>query len=368
MITVDHVVLYELAMPLKQPFATAHGVYETRRTLLVKLVTGEGLVGYGECEAFAEAWYTEETVETEKAILKQSIIPFLKSQEWTSPSQFAEAIGFIKRHHFAKAGVEMALWDIYSQQQNSPIHRLIGGTREKIDVGVVLGLSDDTKHILSQIAYYEQFGYKRFKIKIKPGHDEAVIAAIREHYPQLPLMVDANSAYTLHDIKQLKRLDHYQLMMIEQPLGETDFLDHAELQQQLQTPICLDESIHSFEDARLAIALSSCRIINVKLGRVGGLTEALRIHQLCQSQNIPLWVGGMIESGVGRMHHIHLASLAQFTIAGDISASQKYWAQDIINPEVKVQEGQIMVPSQTGLGTEINEEQLEHYTIAKLNL
>jgi len=361
MIVIDKVQLYELELPLKSAFATSQGVYKIRNTLIVELITVDGLVGYGECEAFADPWYTEETVETEVAVLKRSIIPFLKGQPWQSPSHFAESIKWIKRHNFAKAGVEMALWDIYSQQQNKTISQLIGGTREQIDVGVVLGLSEDIKQIVKQIEQYQQFGYKRYKIKIKPNMDERIISAIRDKYPSLPLMVDANSAYTLNDIELLKRLDQYQLMMIEQPLGETDFLDHQILQQHISTPICLDESIHSYEDARLAITLKSCKIINIKLGRVGGLTESVKIHDLCKAHQIPLWVGGMLETGIGRIHHIVLASMAQFTIAGDISASEKYWEHDIIKPAVTVNEGKIKVPKQPGLGVNLNKAQLHAY-------
>lgn len=364
MIQVNEVYLYELNMPLKAPFATAQGTYEQRRTLVVKLETTDGYIGYGECEAFADPWYTEETVHTEISVLKHNIIPFLKASSWSSPAHFADAIKWVKRHHFAKAGVEMALWDIYSQQRGESIAKLIDGTRSSIDVGVVLGLHEDTSKIIEQIEQYKRFGYKRYKIKIKPGQDEAVVAAIRAYDATLPLMVDANSAYTLYDIELLRRLDQYNLMMIEQPLGDSDFLEHAQLQQQLKTPICLDESIHSAEDARLAITLGSCRIINVKLGRVGGLTEAIRIHNLSQAHHIPLWVGGMLESGIGRAHHVMLASMSQFSIAGDISASQKYWHRDIISPEVKVSYGQIEVPTVPGLGYKVNTDELERYTKA----
>lgn len=368
LIQVEDVYLYEINMPLKAPFATAQGIYEQRRTVVIRLESTDGYIGYGECEAFADPWYTEETVCTVLSVLQQSIIPFLKASTWLTPSHFAQAIGWIKRHHFAKAGVEMALWDIYSQQMGRSITSLIGGTRSRIDVGVVLGLNEDTSKIIEQIEQYKPFGYKRFKIKIKPGLDENVIAAIRAYDEKLPLMVDANSAYTLNDIERLKRLDQYNLMMIEQPLGESDFLDHAELQRHLKTPICLDESIHSLEDARLAITLESCQIINVKLGRVGGLTAARHIHDLCQNHHIPLWVGGMLESGVGRAHHVVLASLSQFSIAGDISASEKYWHRDIISPEIVVNNGQIEVPTGAGLGYTVDLEQLKRYTLATYKL
>lgn len=365
MIQVCKVILYKISLQLKQPFATSQGVYQARETLIVELQTKDGLSGFGECEAFANPWYTEETLDTEMAILQKELIPIVLSQSFVDPYEAAQAFRFIKRNHFAKAGLEMALWDLYSQQQNQSISTLIGATRSKIDVGVALGVPHHIEELYKQIEHYQAFGYKRFKIKIKRGFDIQVVEAIRSKYPNLPLMVDANSAYTLDDAEHLQQLDAYNLMMIEQPLSAEDIYEHAILQKQLKTPICLDESIHTLEDAKLAIALHSCQIMNVKLGRVGGLTEALRIHKLCSEHNMAVWVGGMLESGVGRAHHIALAACSQFTIPGDISASSKYWSKDIICPEVEVINGQITVPSSPGLGFNVDRAYLEELAIEK---
>lgn len=363
---IESVVLHRIQMELVSPFVTSYGAYTDRETIIVQVIDRDGFIGWGECVAFATPWYTEETVQGAWHMLQQFLIPPLLEQELAHPSALTSLWSGIRRNAMAKAGLEMAVWDAYAKRQQKPLYQLIGGVRDEIKVGVAIGLQPTIQHYCQLIDQYMEQGYERIKVKIKPEQDLSLIAELRERYPQLPLMADANSAYSLSDIDHLMQLDPYQLMMIEQPLAADDIVDHAQLQQQLNTPICLDESILHAEDARKAIQLGSCKVINVKLGRVGGWNEALRIHQLCCDNNVPLWCGGMLETGIGRAHNMALATLAGFTIPGDISASARYWKRDIITPEVTVDKGSVRLPQLPGIGFEVDEQYMASLTLDKL--
>jgi O-succinylbenzoate synthase len=263
----------------------------------------------------------------------------------------------------AKAAIEGAVWDLYAKQKGIPLYQALGGTKEKIEVGVSIGIQSSIDELLRVVDGFVEEGYRRMKIKIKPGYDVEVMRELRKRFETVPMMADANSAYTLKDIPLLKALDEFNLMMIEQPLAHDDIVDHVKLQKELKTPICLDESIHTLEDARKAIELGSCRIINIKVGRVGGLTPAKRIHDYCQSQGVPVWCGGMLESGIGRAHNVAITTLANFKLPGDTSGSNRYWHEDLIEPEVTVNDGLITVPTTPGIGYSIHQERLEKFTL-----
>ncbi len=341
-------------MELLHAFSTSYGTVKNRELILVEVKDEVGITGWGEVVAFSTPWYTEETIQTCFHILENFLIPSLLGKNIEHPSEVTTLFRSIKRNHMAKAALDCAVWDLYAKREGVPLSTLLGGTRKTIEAGVVIGINE-LPVMIKTIEKHVQEGYKRFKVKIKPGNDYEVIKGIRQHFPTLPLMADANSGYTLQDIDLLKRLNDFHLMMIEQPLDSDDIIDHAQLQKQLKTPICLDESIVSYEDARKAIELGSCQVINVKIGRVGGLSEAVKIHDLCKKTGIQLWVGGMLESGISRAHNIALASLPHFTIPGDISASSRYWNQDVISPEVTLSDGEILVPTSAGIGYEVNE-------------
>ncbi|MDQ1001124.1 O-succinylbenzoate synthase [Neobacillus niacini] len=350
-----------ITMALKSPFYTHLGTVTEREGIIVEVIDSNGVSGYGEGVAFSTPWYTEETVETSLHIMGDVLIPLLKNQPINHPEDAAILFQSVRRNHMAKAGLEMAIWDLYAKQSSKSLAAVIGGTREKIASGVVVA-SDSLKSCLNQIEKYLEEGYQRYKIKINPNQDYSLLAEIRRRYPELPLMADANSAYTLRDIDRLKALDDFNLLMIEQPLASDDIIEHALLQKEITTPICLDESIVSFNDAKNAIELGSCKIINIKAGRVGGLYEAKRIHNFCLSRGIEVWCGGMIEFGISRAHNIALASLPGFTIPGDISASKRFWEEDIITPEVSVKNGFVGVPDTPGIGFSINEKRLKETT------
>lgn len=360
---IKEVVLHRIRLALKAPFATSYGAYTDRETVLVEMRCEDGAIGWGECVAFATPWYTEETVDTAWLMMEQYLIPSLLNKDVSHPSELQQAFKSVRRHHMAKAGLEMAFWDLYSKRQGISLARAVGAERREIEVGVAIGLQGSEAELYRLIERYVEEGYRRIKVKIKPGQDVELIRGIRKHFPALPLMADANSAYTLADIDHLRQLDEFGLMMIEQPLGQDDIIEHAKLQHRLDTPVCLDESIVSYENAKQAIELGSCKIINVKLGRVGGMCEALRIHELCAKQDIPLWCGGMLETGIGRAHNIALASLSQFVLPGDVSASSRYWEKDVILPEVTIRDGKVTVPDRPGIGYEVDTAFVESVTL-----
>ncbi|HAQ08281.1 MAG TPA: o-succinylbenzoate synthase [Bacillus bacterium] len=354
--------LYVIKMPLKQPFMTHLGTVTERDAIIVEVEGLDGVVGYGEGVAFTSPWYTEETVKSSYHVLKDFLIPILKEKTFGHPSEATALFSVIRRNHMAKAAIETALWDLRAKRDGVSLAKLLGGTKEAIPSGVVVG-NPVLPEAIKQIEAYLMQGFKRVKIKISPENDFQLISGIRKHFPDLQLMADANSAYSLRDAERLKALDEFDLLMIEQPLGYDDIIDHAALQAQISTPICLDESIVSFDDARKAIELGSCKIINIKIGRVGGLGDAKRIHDYCLSKGIPVWAGGMIEFGISRAHNMALASLPGFTIPGDISGSDRYWDEDIIEPEINVQNGEIKIPDKPGIGFELNRKRLREVLV-----
>lgn len=364
MIPISSIVLNVIKMPLKSPFLTHLGAVIEREGIIVEVHGRDGVTGYGEGVAFSSPWYTEETVETSLHILTSFLIPLLKKNPISHPQELSQLFHSVRRNHMAKAALETAVWDLFAKKEDVSLAKMIGGTMEKIPSGVVVA-TDSTENALNQIEKYLKEGYQRFKIKINPKLDLKFLREIRRSYPEIKLMADANSAYSLKDIDRLKALDEFNLLMIEQPLAHDDIIDHAILQKEIQTPICLDESIVTFEDARKAIELGSCKVINIKVGRVGGLYEAIRIHDYCYERNIPVWCGGMIEFGVSRAHNIALASLPGFTIPGDISGSSRFWEEDIILPEVMVKDGWVEVPAGPGIGFQISEKRLQETLLVK---
>jgi len=342
--------LREIHLPLIAPFQTSFGTTTLRRILLIEADV-DGVIGWGESTAGEDPYYSYETVETAWHIIRDFLWPALKGREFSSSSDVAGLFAQVRGHNMSKAGVEIAIWDAEAKQKNTPLAKLLGGTREEISSGVSIGIQPSIEELIAKVEKELAAGYQRVKIKIKPGSDIEPARALRERFPRIRLMVDANSAYTMEDAALLKQLDAFYLIMIEQPLGHDDIYSHAALQRQLETPICLDECIHDYEHARAAIEIGACKIINMKLGRVGGHTEARRIHDLCQAKSIPVWCGGMLESGIGRAHNIAMSTLPNFTLPGDVSASRRYWTEDIIEPEVEVTpRGTIRVPSAPGIG------------------
>jgi len=351
---IEEVTLLVFRLPLKSPFETSFGSIDDREILICEL-KGGGLRAYGECVADAEPLYSYETTSTCKEILEKYLIPDLSS--------VGTIEGYLKRgmrirgHHMAKATLEAALWDFLAQSKRMPLHRLWGGTKQRIPCGVSVGLQKDNTVLLETIRGYLSEGYRRIKIKIKPGRDRGLLETIRKDFPEIPLMADANAAYTLSDAPLLRSLDEYRLMMVEQPLHFEDLYEHSLLQAQMQTDLCLDESVVSLRAARAAIEMQSCRIINIKTGRVGGHTESIRIHNLAMQRKLPVWCGGMLESGIGRAHNLALASLANFTLPGDTSASNRYWHRDIA--EVRMDpDGRITLPDKPGTGYEVDQDYL----------
>ncbi|MGY3185663.1 o-succinylbenzoate synthase [Lysinibacillus sp. TE18511] len=361
----EQITVRHIRMPMKAPFSTSFGTIDEKELLLIEAKDQSGTVGWGEAVAFVAPWYTEETLKTTWHMLEDFLIPILLHKEIGHPDEVSTLFSSIRRNCMAKASIEGAIWDIYAQQTKQSLAQALGGDKERIEVGVSVGIQSSTEALIDLLKGHVDKGYKRVKVKIKPGHDVEVIRAIRAEMPDLPLMVDANSAYTLDDMNVLQQLDAFNLLMIEQPLAVDDIVDHAKLQRRLKTPICLDESITSYEDARKAIELGSCGVINIKIGRVGGLTEARRIHDLCEVNNIPVWCGGMLEAGIGRAHNIALTSLTNFILPGDTAGSNHYWYEDIITPEVIVEDGYIHVPQMAGIGYTPNMKVIDKLTISK---
>jgi o-succinylbenzoate synthase len=347
---VRKITLREIHLPLIAPFQTSFGTTTLRRIPLIEADV-DGVTGWGESTAGEDPYYCYETVETAWHIISDFLWPILKGREFSSASEVFGMFSQVRGHNMAKAGVETAIWDAEAKQKNISLAKLLGGTREEISSGVSIGIQPSIPELLAKMEKELAAGYQRIKIKIKPGNDVEPTRALRERFPRIRLMVDANSAYTLADAPLLKQLDPFFLIMIEQPLGHDDIYSHAALQRQLETPICLDECIHDYEHARAAIEIGACKIINMKLGRVGGHTAARKIHDLCQAKSIPVWCGGMLESGIGRAHNIAMSTLPNFTLPGDVSASRRYWTEDIIEPEVEVtSRGTIKVPAAPGIG------------------
>jgi O-succinylbenzoate synthase len=354
--------LREIHLQLLSPFTTSFGTSHLRRIVLVEADI-DGVTGWGESTAGENPFYSYETVDTAWMILRDYLWPMLRGREIASAAEVWDLLAAVRGHNMAKAAIETAFWDAEAKQKNMPLAQLLGGTRPEIPCGVSIGIQPTTKDLIRTVDKELAAGYQRIKIKIRPGLEIEPVRALRERFPRIRLMVDANSAYQLEDAPLLKKLDEFYLIMIEQPLGYDDIYSHAKLQRQLDTPICLDECIHELEHARAAIETGSCRIINIKLGRVGGHACARRIHDLCQENSIPVWCGGMLESGIGRAHNIAMSSLANFSLPGDVSASRRYWAEDIIEPEVEVsREGTIRVPTAPGIGYAPRVDRIESLT------
>jgi len=362
---VNQIVLREINLPLVNAFETSFGITQKRRILLVEVHSDE-TVGWGECVAGEGPYYGYETVDTAWTVLTQWIFPNVLGCIFESPEEFSSVVGMIRGHPMAKACVEAALWDIHSQRLRVPLWRLIGGTREEIPCGAALGIQENPEVLLDKIGQEIESGYQKIKIKIRPGWDVNVVKQVREHFSEIPFMVDANSAYTLEDIEHLKQLDDYNLLMIEQPLPYDDLMDHATLQEQLKTPICLDESIRHTRDMALAYELKACQMVNIKIGRVGGLQEARRVHDFCQSSGIPVWCGGMLETGIGRAQNIALSTLSNFTIPGDVSASKRYYARDTVSPPIEMMaDGHIRASGRPGIGYEPDLDCIEDFTVRR---
>jgi O-succinylbenzoate synthase len=360
---VERAVLREIRMRLRQPFEISSGVTDERRILLLTLV-GDGVEGWGECVAGESPAYAYETTETAWHVLNDFILPKLVGREADGPEDLLAPVSWIRGHRMAKAAVEMAGWDLEARRAGLSLSRLLGGERSRVPVGVSVGLQASDEALVEQVGRYVADGYARVKIKIKPGRDVEMLGTVRRRYPDLPIMADANSAYTLADADRLAALDELDLMMIEQPLGYDDFLHHARLQARLRTPICLDESIRSEGDLELALELGGCAIVNIKPGRVGGHGVSRRLHDVMRERGHPVWCGGMLESGVGRAHNLALASLPGFTLPGDISSSRRYWERDIVHPEFEVgPDGHMAVPTGIGIGVEVDEERVEALTV-----
>ncbi len=360
---IDGIVLRELDMRLKNPFETSTEVTWNRRVLLVEALS-EGLRGWGEITAEEGPFYNPEFTDGAWEVVRQFIVPAILGKTIQHASDIAGLLSRIRGHEMARGGVECAFWDAEARLRDMPLAQLIGGTRSEIPCGVSIGICQNATALLGQVARELDAGYQRIKLKIKPGADLTVMEAVRREFGEILLMADANSAYSLADVDHLKRFDAFHLMMIEQPLAWDDIYDHSLLQRELETSICLDESIHNTRHARAALALGACRIINIKLGRVGGFSGAKQIHDLCHGLAIPVWCGGMLESGIGRSHNIALSTLPGFTLPGDVSASRRYWDTDIVEPEIVVDaRGTIATPSGPGLGYNLRHDLIDRLTV-----
>jgi O-succinylbenzoate synthase len=365
---IESITLHHISMPLVAPFETSFG-RETDRQCIIITLQAEGLTGYGECVASREPGYNYETTGTVWHILKDFIAPLILGKDIQDTHDFQTRVESIRGHHLAKAGVEMALWDLLGKRDGKSLKEMFGGTREKVEVGVSIGIQESASALVRSVDSYLKQGYNRVKIKIKPGREVDETVAVRAAYPDLRLQVDANSAYTLESAKVLKALDDLNLLLIEQPLFEDDIWDHRLLQAEFKTPICLDESVVSPRHARYALEMKACKIINVKPARVGGLSQGIVIHDLCIAQNVPVWCGGMLETGIGRASNLALASLPGFVLPGDISASDRYYQRDITNERFVLNgDSTITVPNSPGLGVTMDEDALKEFTLATVTI
>lgn len=360
---VERLDFYHLKMPLRRPFKTSFGEESVRHCILIRL-RGEGLEGWGECVAGAYPGYSYETVGTAWHVLSEFFGPAILGRSLERPEQLREVLAGYRGHPLARAGLEMALWDALGHAQGKSLAEMLGGVRARVPVGVSVGLQRSVEELVEQVSAYVEAGYQRVKIKIQPGEDLDLVKAVRLRFPDLPLQVDANSAYSLRDAAIFQAMDAFNLLLIEQPLAEDDLVDHSRLQVQVKTPLCLDESILSLRHARQALEIGACRIINIKQARVGGLLEAKRIHDLCLEREVPVWCGGMLETGIGRAANLALASLPGFTLPGDISATARYYELDIAEPPfVLNRDSTIQVPRGPGLGVQVRYAALERFLV-----
>ncbi len=360
---IDRIELRLLRLPLVHPFRTSFGRTDDKVFILVRLLAG-GLEAWGESVAGATPYYSAETNQTAWHLITDFLGPALLGLDFAHPREVFPAFRAVRGHNMAKAALEMAAWDLYARVEGQPLSGVLGGVRARIASGVSIGIQESFDQLAAKIRGELDAGYRRVKIKIEPGWDVEVVRMVRERFGDIPLMVDANAAYTLADADRLAALDAFGLMMIEQPLDHDDVTDHARLQRRLKTAICLDESIHSPRLARDAIDAGACRIINIKPGRLGGFTESIAVHDLCAAAGVPVWHGGMLESGIGRVHNIHLSALPNFTLPGDVAASRRYFDPDLVEPAVEVSsEGTIAVPAGPGLGVAVDADRIARATL-----
>lgn len=361
---ISRIELREINLPLIHFFETSFGRTTTRRIILVRVSDSDGAEGWGECTAGEGPFYSEEWAETAWPTLKQYLAPMVVGKQVDQAAGVFDLMKSVRGHRMAKAAIETACWDLEAKRLGQPLWRHLGGVQEEIACGVSIGIQESPEALIEKIDKEVSAGYQRIKIKIKPGWDLDIVRKVRERFPEIRLTGDANSAYSLSDVDLFRRLDEFDLMMIEQPLAHDDMFDHAELQKAIKTPICLDESIKTPADAEHAIALNACRIINVKLGRVGGHAEARRVQAIASGKQIPVWCGGMLESGIGRAHNIAMSTLAGFTLPGDVSASARYWHEDVIDPAVTVtSSGTIKAPDKPGIGFEVIRARIDRLTV-----
>lgn len=373
---IESITVRRLSMKMQSAFTTSFGTQTHRDLLIVEAHSGEH-TGYGECVAMSAPFYSEEATSTCAVAIEEYLIPAL--QNWSRqggnpggvvlidhPEQVSQAFAPIKRNNMAKSALEGAVWDLWARSQGISLAEAFGGSRQQIEVGLSIGIKQTDAELIETVGAAVDAGYKRIKIKIAPGRDLEMLRAVRAQFPETPIMADANSAYTLADTELFQALDELDLMMIEQPLAHDDIVDHRHLQAAIRTPVCLDESIHSVEDARKAIELHSGKIINIKIGRVGGIAESQKIEALCREHGLDAWCGGMLETGIGRAHNVAIASLAGFTLPGDTAPSARYWAQDVIEPEVVMEAGLITVPRAPGLGYGVVPDRLDGHTTSSI--
>ena len=368
MLNIDAIHLREINMPLAHPFETSFGLTTGRRIMLVE-IEAEGLTAWGECVAGEHPYFSDEMIDTAWIIAETELAPRLLDADLEGGSSCPDVFKRVRGNRMAKAAFENAVWDLEAQVERVPLARLLGGTRKVIPCGVSIGIQPSIEQLLDKIATELEAGYQRIKLKCKPGWDNRVFEAVRKLWPDILLSCDANSVYRMRDLDHIATWDEFGLLMIEQPLWYDDFYFHSMLQKRLETPICLDESIRNRRDALAAIDMESCRIINIKVGRVGGFSEAIAVHNAASERGIPVWCGGMLETGIGRAHNIALSSLPNFSLPGDVSASSRYWEQDIIEPAVTVSsKGEISVPTTPGSGFEVQRDRIETLTVRRQTL
>ena len=361
----DSIELRTISLPFRSPFETSLGLQNSKEALIL-ILEKEGLIAYGECVAGTSPSYSEETISSAQHIISQFLVPALLTKEFVNPEEFLNSTRTIRGNNMAIASVEMSLWDLMGKLKQQPLSQLLGGIKSEVQVGVSIGIQPSIQRLIQKVDLHLAEGYKRIKVKIRRDFDIEPLKAIRKQFPDAPLQADANSAYTLEDTQLLKQLDSLNMILIEQPLGPDDILDHSKLQKELATPICLDESIRTVDDARKAIELQACRIVNVKAGRLRGLQRSKQVHDLCVKHDTPVWCGGMYETGIGRAYNIALASLPGFTLPGDISASKYYFLRDIITEEFELtDQGTIKVPDGPGIGIHVDQKRLDSCTITK---
>jgi o-succinylbenzoate synthase len=362
---IETITLREIRMPLVHFFETSFGRVDSRRILLLT-ADCDGVEGWGECVAAEDPFYSSEWIETAWSTIKEYLAPAILGRPLAAAHEVAGLMAKVRGHRMAKAAIENAAWDAEARQKLQPLWKLLGGTTREIECGVSIGIQDSIEQLLDKIEVELAAGYRRIKVKVKPGWDINVLERIRSRWPGIVLSCDANSAYRLDEVEHLRKFDRFNLLMIEQPLWNDDIYYHARLQRQLKTAICLDESIRHARDAAAAVETGACRIVNVKVGRVGGFSEARKVHDVCQDNNVPVWCGGMLETGVGRSHNIALSTMQNFRLPGDVSASKRYWAEDIIEPGVEVSpQGTITVSDEPGTGYRIREDLIEKLAVRK---